>query len=129
MRTLLTVILAVSLTACGTIKSWVPSGWDDNQSARIIDVQLAVQELDCAEPHLPQVNRIKSNLDWFELYSRAKGWRQQDVLALIAPMKATVDDFHKRSLEGQGTQGYCVIKRKIMDQQARRAAEAVLGRF
>jgi hypothetical protein len=44
-------------------------------------------------------------------------------------MQETVNDFVKRSREAQGTKGYCEIKKKIMEQQSRRASEAVLGRF
>lgn len=129
MRRLLTVLLVLSLTACGTVKSWIPSGWDSNQSSRIVDVQLAVHQLDCSQPHLAQALAIQTNLQWFELYSQSKGWRQNDVLKLIAPMQETVNDFVKRSRQAEGTKGYCEIKKKIMEQQSRRASEAVLGRF
>ena len=44
-------------------------------------------------------------------------------------MEETVDDFYKRSLDKQGTETYCEIKKKIMTTQADKAAGAVLGRF
>jgi hypothetical protein len=44
-------------------------------------------------------------------------------------MQETVDDFYKRSLDKQGTEMYCEIKKKIMTTQADKASTAVLGRF
>ncbi len=119
----------IALTGCSTIKSWIPSFSDPNQSAKIVDVRLSVDRLDCSKDQLPQIIKIRDELRWFELYSDSKGWRQQDVLKLINPMQATVEDMYKRSLTQQGTVGYCEIKKKIMQQQAERAATVVLGRF
>ncbi len=121
--------LAISLTGCATVKSWIPSFSDPNQSARIIDVRQSVAQLDCKQAHAPQVKIIKDNLEWFQLYSESKGWRQQDVLKLVKPMQETVDDFYKRSNEKQGSETYCEIKKKLMATQADKAASAVLGRF
>ncbi len=107
----------------------VPSFWDDNQSAKIVDVRYSVEILDCSKPHLPQAEKIEMDILWFQLYGESKGWRQQDVLKLVKPLQDTVTDFVKRSKAGEGTEGYCNIKKKIMQTQAKRAAEAVLGRF
>jgi len=125
----LVLALAISLTGCATVKSWIPSFSDPNQSARIIDVRQSVAQLDCKQAHAPQVKIIKDNLEWFQLYSESKGWRQQDVLKLVKPMQETVDDFYKRSTEKQGSETYCEIKKKLMATQADKAASAVLGRF
>ena len=129
MKKVLVLLSVVALTGCASIKEMIPSFWDDNQSAKIIDVRVASERLDCAQPHLPQVLKIQEDLRWFELYSKGKGWRQNDVLKLIAPMQETVNDFVKRSREQQGTVAYCEIKKRIMVTQSSRAAEAVLGRF
>ncbi len=72
---------------------------------------------------------MRDDLRWFELYSESKGWRQADVLRIIKPMQETVEDWYRRSLDAQGTKGYCEIKKKILQQQSERAAQAVLGRF
>jgi hypothetical protein len=126
-----TLILAVvfMLTGCAQIQTWMPSFWDANQSARITDVQLAVDRLDCAGDQLTQVSRIRDDLRWFELYSTSKGTVQQDVLRLIAPMQQTVEDMHKRNTEGRGTVTYCELKKRIMQTQARRAADGIQGRW
>jgi len=130
MKNFLIAIAVVSLTGCASIKEMIPSFNDPNQSAKIIDVRQSVEQLDCKQPHAPQVKRIKDNLEWFELYSTSKGWRQNDVLKLVKPMQETVDDFYKRSIgDKQGSDAYCEIKKKVMKIQAEKAATAVLGRF
>jgi hypothetical protein len=121
--------LTLLLTGCATVQSWVPSFWDVNQSARITDVQLAVDRLDCAGDQLSQVTRIRDDLRWFELYSRSKGAVQQDVLRLITPMQDTVEDMYKRNTEGRGSKTYCELKRRVMQQQAARAAAGIQGRW
>lgn len=123
------LILVVSLTGCASIKEMIPSFSDVNQSSKIIDVRQSVAQLDCNQDHAPQVKRIKDNLQWFELYSESKGWRQNDVIQLIKPIQATTDDFYKRSLDKQGSVGYCEIKKKILTSQTEKAATAILGRF
>lgn len=128
---LLVLILALTLSACTTVKEWIPSFWDDNQSARIVDIRLSVERVDCSRPQAAQVSQIRDNLAWFRLYSESKGWRQQDVLRLTAPMQATVDEWYKRvSTEGyKENPVYCRLKKQVLEVEAKRAAEAVLGRF
>lgn len=128
-KILIIAVFSLSLTGCATVKNWIPSFWDDNQSAKIVDVRASVDRLDCIQDQLLQVARIRDDLRWFELYSESKGWRQADVLRVIAPMKETVEDMYKRAQGTQGSKTYCELKKKVMQQQAARAAEAVLGRF
>ena len=109
------------------MSSWVPSFWDDNQSARIVDVRLNIERVDCVNA-LPGVARVRDDLEWFALYSESKGVLQKDVIRLITPMQATVEDWHKRTVQGASTT-YCELKKSVMRQQAQRAAGAVLGRW
>lgn len=125
-KILASVAIAFSLTGCATI---LPSFWDDNQSVAIIDVRQNVEQIDCTQPHAPQVKTVKDRLDWFELYSESKGTMQNDVRALIAPMRETVNDFYKRSTEKEGSKAYCEAKKKVMRTQASKAAEGILGRW
>ena len=126
----LILILAVGLlSGCSTLKEWVPSFNDTNQSASIIDVRLSVARLNCAEPQLVQVARIRDHIEWFELYSESKGWRQADVRKVIAPMKATVEDMYQRVAVKDGSKVYCEMKKTAMQEQAARAATVILGRF
>lgn len=117
------------LSGCSTVQTWIPSFWDDNQSARITDIRLTVDRIDCDRPQLAQAIQLRDQLRWFELYSTSKGALQRDVLALVAPIQTTTEDWYKRSLDGQGTVGYCNIKKKILEQQTARAAKGIMGRW
>ena len=123
------IALVLALTGCANIQTWVPSFWDDNQSARIVDVRLAVDRLDCSQSQLAQIAVIRDDLRWFELYSTSKGAMQKDVLRLIAPMQATVEDMYTRNTGGSASKTYCELKKQVMTQQAERIASAVLGRW
>jgi hypothetical protein len=132
MKRLVLIGLVALLQGCATfsfqnIKDQIPSFWDDNQSRSVIDIRQSVEKLNCKEPHAPQVKVIKDNIQWFILYSDSKGTK--DVLTLVKPMESTVDDFYKRSLEKQGTEIYCDIKKKILITQSSAVAKTVIGRF
>jgi len=128
MRILTSFIIALALTGCASITSVIPSFWDDNQSARIVDVQLAVERVDCANA-LPGVSRVRDDIEWFKLYSVSKGSLQKDVLAVIQPMQETAEDWYKRTQGGTASKTYCELKKSVMQQQSARAASAVLGRW
>jgi flagellar basal body L-ring protein FlgH len=131
MKKLLAVsLISLSLTGCASIVEMIPSFWDDNQSAKIIDIRQAVQEITC-EPgtQLDDAEMVLYEIQWFKLYSESKGSRQKDVLRIVAPMEETARDWAKRSREKEGSKTYCEIKKKLLVQQSSRAAEAILGRF
>jgi hypothetical protein len=129
MKRILLITAVVMLSGCASVQNWIPSFWDDNQSAKITDVRLTVDRIDCSKDQLPQAVQLRDQLRWFELYSVSKGALQRDVIKLIAPIQATTEDWYKRSLDGQGSQGYCTIKKKILEQQTARAAKGILGRW
>jgi len=129
MRKLILALALVTLSGCSTIQNWIPSFWDDNQSAKITDVRLTVDRIDCSKDQLAQATQLRDQLRWFELYSTSKGALQKDVLRLIKPIQDTTEDWYKRSLDGQGSVGYCNIKKKILEQQTARAATGILGRW
>jgi hypothetical protein len=129
MKRILLIASVVMLTGCSTIQSWIPSFWDDNQSAKITDVRLTVDRIDCSKDQLPQAVQLRDQLRWFELYSTSKGALQRDVIQLVKPIQDTTEDWYKRSLDGQGSVGYCNIKKKILEQQTARAAKGILGRW
>ena len=129
---IITVLAAILVQGCAQIASLqgqIPSFWDDNQSARITDIRVAAEEFRCEEPQLPQLQRLRSQILWFDLYSEGKGPRQDDVRRALRPLRDTVEEFHKRTLTSQGSLTYCQIKVKILQQQAQRVSRAVLGRF
>ena len=130
MKRLITLlVLSLTLTGCASITSLIPSFWDPNQSARITDVRLRVDQINCEQAQLPQAQQIQNDLRWFELYSESKGSRQQDVIRVIQPMQESVTDWVKRSTDGQGSKTYCEIKKKLLQTQAKSAAAAIQGRF
>jgi hypothetical protein len=129
MKRLIVLLAVVTLTACSTVQSWIPSFNDPNQSARIIDVRSDVERIDCAQPQLAQALQIQRDLQWFHLYSESSGFRHNDVLRLIAPMEEAVKDWVDRSSKEQPSKIYCEIKRNILREQAKTAARAVIGRF
>lgn len=125
---IITLLLVLALSGCASITSVLPSFWDDNQSSRIIDVRLAVERVDCANA-LPGVTRVRDDIEWFKLYSVSKGALQKDVLKVIEPMQATAEDWYKRTQGGTASKVYCELKKSVMQQQAARAASAVMGRW
>jgi hypothetical protein len=129
MKLFITFLVSVMLTGCANMQTWIPSFWDDNQSARIVDVRLGIDRLNCAGDQLAQITRIRDDLRWFELYSHSKGSLQQDVIKLIAPMQLTVEDMYTRTAKAPTSVTYCELKRTIMQQQAQRAAAGILGRW
>ena len=126
MKIIASVILTVLLSGCTTLQSWVPSFWDDNQSAYIITARLSVERINCLEPQLTQVQVLAEDLRRFELYSEAKGSLQRDVLRVIEPMQSTVKEWQARK---EGSRAYCEIKKKLLTQQAERASKVILGRW
>jgi hypothetical protein len=133
MKKILSVlVVSATLSGCAAtakLASLVPSFWDDNQSARIIDVRQRIAQIDCSQPQLAQARAVSGDLQWFELYSQSKGTRQQDVLDIIKPMQETVEDWVKRSQTREGSPAYCSAKKQILQGQSKRAAESILGRF
>jgi hypothetical protein len=132
-RILAVAMVALTLTGCSVIQKGVdmiPSFWDDNQSAQIIDIRQSVAQITC-EPgtQLGDSQHLLSQIQWFKLYSESKGSRQKDVIAIITPMEETVKDWNKRSLAQEGSKAYCQSKRMILTSQSKRAAESILGRF
>jgi hypothetical protein len=126
MSKLIVVCLLVLLSGCATVQTWIPSFWDDNQSAYITDARLSVERINCAEPQTVQVQRLREDLRRFQLYSEAKGSLQKDVIRVIEPMQSTVKEWAER---GEGSKTYCEIKKRVLAQQGERAAKVILGRW
>ena len=126
-------MVVVALTGCSVLQKGVdmiPSFWDDNQSSKIVDIRQSIEQISC-EPgtQLQDASFVLSEIQWFKLYSESKGSRQKDVLAIVAPMEETVQDWRKRSETKEGSKAYCMSKRMILKQQSKKAAESILGRF
>jgi hypothetical protein len=129
MNKLFAILSLVMLSGCASVISWIPSFNDLNQSAKIVDVRMAVDSLDCARAQHPQALTIQRELRWFELYSESAGIRNQDVIRVIKPMQATVGEFVSRTEKQDASRVYCDLKKRAMQEQAARAAGVILGRF
>lgn len=81
------ILVTLMLQGCSTVQNWIPSFWDDNQSAKIIDIRQAAHNIDCTKDQREQATKLWQNIQWFELYSTSKGFSQKDVLRMIEPMK------------------------------------------
>jgi hypothetical protein len=126
MKFISVILVSVLISGCATVQSWIPSFWDDNQSAYITEARLTVERVNCALPQVAQVLQLHEDLRRFELYSQAKGSLQQDVLRVIEPMQVTVKEWRDR---GEGSRVYCEIKKKLLLQQGERASKVILGRW
>jgi hypothetical protein len=87
-----------------------------------------VARVDCANARVG-VSRVRDDIEWFKLYSSSKGALQKDVLAVVEPMSETAEDWYQRTLGGTASKTYCELKKSVMQQQAAKAASAVLGRW
>lgn len=126
MKQIAVISVVLMLSGCSTLTNWIPSFWDDNQSASIINVRQKVEQIDCSKEQLSQIQSVAREIRWFQLYSESKGTLQKDVLRLVEPMKGTADDWVKR---GEGSKTYCELKKKILVDQSTKAASAILGRY
>ena len=129
MKKILAIAMITTLTGCASMHKYIPSFWDDNQSARIIDVRQKIHNIDCSKEQAPQATAIVQDIQWFRLYSESKGSLQQDVIKLVEPMEQTAQDWAKRSATQEGSRTYCEIKKKVLVGQIDRAAGSVLGRW
>jgi hypothetical protein len=131
MKKTLLILTVLLLQGCAGLTGLIPSFWDDNQSVKIVDVRLSLERLDCGQPQAAQLKSVRDNILWFQLYSTSKGSRQADVVKLTQPLSETVEEWYKRvSAEGyKENKIYCDMKKKIAEEQAARAAKAILGRF
>ena len=128
---LLIALTSIMLTGCAAIEQWLPSFWDDNQSAKIIDIRLRAHNIQCdtVEIQKTHADGLIKDIQWFLLYSESKGALQKDVIRLVEPMQQTVGDWAKRTATGEASKGYCEIKKKVIIVQADKAANSVLWRY
>lgn len=128
MKHLVILSAIVLLQGCSTVQSvkdWIPSRWDGNQSKVVTDLRQQTHNFDCKQDQTAQLKAITTNLQWFQLYSESKDTK--DVNKLLDTMRSTVKEFSDRPQPVSAI--YCDIKKKLMIQQADIAAKTVQGRF
>ena len=128
---LIVTIASLALSGCASMQEWIPSFWDDNQSAKIIDIRQQAHNIQCdtVEIQKTHADRLVNDIQWFLLYSESKGAVQKDVIRLVEPMEKTVGDWAKRTATGNASKAYCEIKKKVIVVQADKAANSVLWRY
>lgn len=120
----LLLIAVITLSGCSTIKDYIPSRWDDNQSKAITDIQQLSRHLECTTD---SVAKLETSVEWFDIYSKTKPTR--DVNKLTPTLVTTVSELNDRVKKGPVSPMYCDLKRKLITQQADIIAAAVHGRF
>ena len=73
-KILLIAVASVALTGCASITQWIPSFWDDNQSAKIIDIRQKAHNIQCdtVETQKTHADGLVKDIQWFLLYSDSK---------------------------------------------------------
>lgn len=114
----------IFLSGCASFS--IPSFWDDNEAKAAIDIRSSVAQLDCKGEYAWQVVALGDDIEWLTLYVDSKG--SDDIAKLISPMKETVDAFEKRTTEKGTNTVYCNLKKRVLLQQSKSVAEAILSR-
>jgi len=121
------LVAVIALTGCASIMEMIPSGWDANQAKAITDIQLEARHFDCRADLVPQVNKLATDVEWFDIYAKTKPTR--DIAKLTGTITDTVKELQDRVAKGPVSPLYCDLKKKIIQQQADILAKSVQGRF
>lgn len=115
------LLLSIMLTGCSMT---VPSFYDDNESKATIDVQYYIGSLNCAQDYMNDIRMVKQKVDWLKLYAKGKG--SEDISLMVSLMSKTVDGFYSKTTVSNG---YCIIKKKLLIKQSSDVTAAIMGRF
>jgi hypothetical protein len=128
MKTLIALLLAVSLTGCATISNMIPSKWDPNEVAAVTDLRFDIRKVSCESPEaaLPTLQKIVDKKDWLWMYSESR--KNQDVLKLIRPFNETLDDMYTRAKNGRMSKAFCNGKLVILTTQSDAISRALQSR-
>lgn len=123
-KILLSSALIVALTGC-SITEEVPSFWDDNESAKVVDLFISVSKIDC-ESHFVknQIQEVSNNSQWLLHYARLKG--SHDVVSLVSKFEKTLVGIASKDVINVN---YCRVKRDTLIKQSERIAQGIMGRY
>lgn len=124
MKKISIIAIVFLTTACAGLS--LPSGYDPNESAGIINIVQDVKNLDCstAESRSESIKELQESVQWMRLYSIAKG--SEDVYVSLGIIDQTVTGMAVRD---NVSKSYCNLKKKTLEVQATDTAEAVMKRF
>jgi hypothetical protein len=127
MKTLISILVAVSLVGCSSIMELIPSRWDVNQAKVVTDLRQTAINFDCKLDQQSQLITLANQVQWFDLYAESKGTK--DVAKLTKTLSTTVNEFKDRLNKGPVSPVYCDMKKRLFVQQTDIIARAVQGRF
>ena len=127
MKKLAIAVTVVMLAGCSSLKDYIPSRWDANQSRAVTDIQQHSRNFDCKGDVALQSKVLAAQVEWLDIYSSTKDTR--DVAKITGLMNSTVKELAERSSKGPVSPMYCDIKKKILIQQADTIGHMVQGRF
>lgn len=119
--------MVVTTTGCSSLKDYIPSRWDVNQSRAVTDIQQTTRNFDCKGDIAFQSKLLSAQVEWLDIYSKTKDTR--DIAKITSNMNDTVKELRERSSKGPVSPLYCDLKKKLMIQQADMIAHTVQGRF
>jgi hypothetical protein len=123
-KILLSSALIVALTGC-SITDEIPSFWDDNESAKAVDLFMSVSAIDCKSPMVKaQISRVGNEAQWLHHYARLKG--SNDVVSLVTKFETTLVGIASKDVINVN---YCRVKRDTLLKQSERIAQGLLGRY
>jgi hypothetical protein len=118
------LFLVFTLSGCSVLDE-IPSFWDDNEAKQVIDIYVAVDQLNCESTlAAAQLSRIQREVEWLKQYSRLK--KSKDVGSVINEFDKTLTGITSKS---SFSTNYCVTKRDTMLKQINRIAEGIMGRY
>jgi hypothetical protein len=123
-KILLSSAFVVALTGC-SITDEIPSFWDDNESAKAVDLFMSVNRINCKSPMVkPQIAQVTNQSQWLHHYARLKG--SSDVVELINKFEKTLQGIASKEVINVK---YCGVKRDTLLAQSERIAQGILGRY
>jgi hypothetical protein len=121
------MIAVIALAGCSSLKDYIPSRWDANQSKIVTDIQQTSHNFDCKGDIALQSKTLAEQVQWLDFYSKSKDTR--DIAKITSSMNSTVTELKDRSSKGPVSPLYCELKKKIIIQQSDMIAHTVQGRF
>lgn len=125
MKKYLLILTAPFLMSCSTL---FPSPWDSNESEKITDIRMTIQEITCDQNVIYHydIQHAQNLTNWLIIYAQDKN--DADVIKLLTPFKKTLDEFNDHLEQKNDDVAYCKIKVQILDSQAKIIAKAIQGR-
>jgi len=128
-RSILSLLLIISLTSCSTLLNILPSAWDSNQAKVITDIRQKTIQINCKKDVAilkANLNSLHNKVEWLNLYSESK--RTNDVLQMTSIYNETLNDIIKR-IETKGiSNSYCENKKLILVEQSSMISKGIQSR-